>query len=348
MDDKARFQKIQTQLERLLYEYKNSFPKNIWQVIGVDIPIVTLAVSIFVIIRLMGISIWSLIIIVLMVLPFILMWSTQSNSIWTKIWKKRKTYLNDNKAILGKISKIETSEFEQYPDVKRYLENYQSELSAETARKEGIQKRYKTILFIGGILLLAGAVLTFTKETKLKSFQDKHSENTSQQDTYQEIRNIFIHQDGFIKYLNLADTVPVATIAPLSFESCKVISTTEEDTINRSISIYFREGDKPVFTMRMPKMYNTDYEKDYIYRLIITDTTGRPVNDLPFFDFSDNTKKYKPIPSYSITFNNESHPYEVVKRVKYLQENAAYLRYTIELLKTVPHKYEIECDENMQ
>ena len=334
MDEKARFQKIQSQLERYLYEYKNSFPKNTWQMIGIDLPIVILIVSMFVVIRLMGISLWSLLLILLMVLPYVLIWTTKSNSIWTKIWKKRKTFRTDNQAIKDKISGIDTTEFVKYPDVKQYLETYQRELSAETIRKDSIQKRYKMIMVIGSALLLIGAALTFTTTTKLSIFQDK--QQTSQQEEVQEeIRNEFIEENGFIKYLNLTETEPVARIAPLFKQYDIQIVTSEADVINKTISIYFKEGIAPVLTMQMPVMQKNAYFKDNSYRLMITDTTGRPVSGIPYFDFSDKTKEFKIISSYPITFDLESHPYEIVRRVKYLQDNAENLRYTIVLLKSV-------------
>ena len=71
MDDKAKFQQIQSKLERYLYEYKNSYPKNIWQIISVDIPLIILIITAVVIVELLGIGIVSISIIVLLSLPYI-------------------------------------------------------------------------------------------------------------------------------------------------------------------------------------------------------------------------------------------------------------------------------------
>lgn len=309
MDDKARFQKIQSQLERYLYEYKNSFPKNIWQIIGVDLPFVIMIISVFVVIRLLGFGIWALVLVILMLLPYILMWSTQSNSIWTKIWKKRKTYRADNQAILDKIHAIDTSEFEQYPDVKRYLENYQSELAAETIRKESIAKSHKKIMIIGSIIIVAGALLTYTTETRIKLFHptivDKNEKPQSQ------------------------EKEPLAVISPLNRETKQMIK--EDD---KTLKIYFREfsGVSHYLRIKTPQMSTTATNRFERFRLFITDTTGHPIKNIPYFDFKylQYGTNSPIIESYPITINIENHPYEIIRRVRYLQENADNLRYVIE------------------
>lgn len=309
MDDKARFQKIQSQLERYLYEYKNSFPKNIWQIIGVDLPFVIMIISVFVVVRLLGFGIGALVLVILMLLPYILMWSTQSNSIWTKIWKKRKTYRADNQAILDKIHAIDTSEFEQYPDVKRYLENYQSELAAETIRKESIAKSHKKIMIIGSIIIVAGALLTYTTETRIKLFHptivDKNEKPQSQ------------------------EKEPIAVISPLNRETKQMIK--EDD---KTLKIYFREfsGVSHYLRIKTPQMSTTATNRFERFRLFITDTTGHPIKNIPYFDFKylQYGTNSPIIESYPITINIENHPYEIIRRVRYLQENADNLRYVIE------------------
>lgn len=309
MDDKARFQKIQSQLERYLYEYKNSFPKNIWQIIGVDLPFVIMVISVFVVVRLLGFGIGALVLVILMLLPYILMWSTQSNSIWTKIWKKRKTYRADNQAILDKIHAIDTSEFEQYPDVKRYLENYQSELAAETIRKDSIAKSHKKIMIIGSIIIVAGALLTYTTETRIKLFHptivDKNEKPQSQ------------------------EKEPIAVISPLNGATKQMIK--EDD---KTLKIYFREfsGVSHYLRIKTPQISTTATKRFEVFRLFITDTTGHPIKNIPYFDFKylQYGTNSPLIESYPITINIENHPYEIIRRVRYLQENADNLRYVIE------------------
>lgn len=309
MNDKARFQKIQSQLERYLYEYKNSFPKNIWQIIGVDLPFVIMIISVFVVVRLLGFGIGALVLVILMLLPYILMWSTQSNSIWTKIWKKRKTYRADNQAILDKIHAIDTSEFEQYPDVKRYLENYQSELAAETIRKESIAKSHKKIMIIGSIIIVAGALLTYTTETRIKLFHptivDKNEKPQSQ------------------------EKEPLAVISPLNGATKQMRN--EDD---KTLKIYFREfsGLSHYLRIKTPQMSTTATNRFERFRLFITDTTGHPIKNIPYFDFKylQYGTNSPIIESYPITINIENHPYEIIRRVRYLQGNADNLRYVIE------------------
>ena len=170
MDEKARFQKIQSLLERYMYQYKNCFPNTIWQMVGEDIPAVMLIVSAFLVIRLLGVGFWGIALMILCTLPFIVNTIWETKDIWSKIRKKRKTYRDDLQAILDKINAIDTSEFEHYPDIKRYLEKYHSELSYEILRKKSIIKKHKKIRIIGLILIVAGALLTYTTETRIKLF----------------------------------------------------------------------------------------------------------------------------------------------------------------------------------
>ena len=332
MDEKARFQKIQSQLERYLYEYKNSFPKNIWQMIGVDLPFVILTVSLFVVIRLLGFSIWGIVLMAVMVLPYILMWSTHSNSIWTKIWKKRKTYRADNQAIIDKINEIDTSEFEQYPDVKRYLENFQSELADETLRKESIAKSHKKIMIIGSLIILAGALLTFTTETRIRLFNPTIS--SDKKSSSQAIQNEFsIYSDGqYYNTLKLTPDEPVAVVAPLNSATKQIT----EDSY-KNLKIFFREyrGCEHYLRIKTPKISTYVSDRYDFFRLYITDTLGNPVKNIPYFEFKYVRHGTNPpiIESYPIANEFEDHPYEIIRRVKYLQDNAANLRYTVDLIK---------------
>ena len=331
MDEKARFQKIQSQLERYLYEYKNSFPKNIWQIIGVDLPFVILIVSLFVVVRLLGFGIWAIVLTIIMLLPYILMWTTQSNSIWTKIWRKRKTYRTDNQAIIDKINAIDTSEFKQYPDVKRYLKNFQSELSAETIRKKSIAKNHKKIMILGSVIIVAGALLTYTTETRIRHLHPAIDNKQVKKDQPQVIQNVFsIYSGGqFYNTLKLTPNKPVAVIAPLNSKTEKM---TKE--VDKNLKIFFREfsGIYHYLRIRTPMIsYKAwiHYEK---YRLYITDTSGHPIKNIPYFDFRYLKYGTNPpiIESYPIASIYENHPYEIIRRVKYLQDNAANLRYVIE------------------
>lgn len=331
MDEKARFQKIQSQLERALYEYKNSFPKNIWQIIGVDLPFVILIVSLFVVVRLLGFGIWALVITILMLLPYILMWSTQSNSIWTKIWKKRKTYRADNQALIDKINSIDTSEFEQYPDVKRYLENFKSELAAETARKESIAKSHKKIMIIGSVIIVAVALLTFTTETRIRALHPAIDNYQGKKIPPQDVQNVF-YDGQFYNTLKLTPNKPVAVVAPLNSKTKKMTKT-----IDKNLKIFFREfsGNYHYLRIKTPMISNYAWLYYEMFRLYITDTLGHPIKNIPYFDFRYVQYGTNPpiIESYPITTALENHPYETIRRVKYLQDNAKNLRYVIEGIK---------------
>ena len=301
MDDKALFQNIQTKLEHYLYEYKNSYPKNIWQIISVDIPLITLIVSALVIIELLGIGFISITLIIALTLPYIYLRSSDSSGVWQKLIDKRKNHKAYNQEIIDKINGIATDELQNYPDVKNYLNNYHSELAAETARKESIKKKYYIIMVLGTMLLIAFAVFTLRADTKLWFLKDKAETNT---------------EDLEVVLFN-----PIADIKPLNGNAEK-------------IKIYYKESFRPQLLIPTPAITRTSTEDSCMVRIIITNTSGQAANGLPYFDFTYYFRKENPkyITSYPIVFDIENHPYEIARRVKYLEENAKDLRYTIEKL----------------
>ena len=301
MDDKALFQEIQTKLEHYLYEYKNSYPKNIWQIISVDIPLITLIVSALVIIELIGVGIFSITLIIALTLPYIYLRSSDSSGIWQKLIDKRKNHKIYNQEIIDRINSIATDELQNYPDVKNYLDNYHSELAAETARKASIKKRYNLIMVLGTITFIVFAVFTLRTDTKLWFLKDK--------------------SETLLKNADLGLSTPIAVIKPLNRNA-------------ENLKIFYIESSRPYLHIASPTIAQTATEDSCIVRIIITDTTGRAANGLPYFDFQYYFKKENPkfIDSYPITFNVENHPYENARRVKYLKDNAEDLRYTIEKL----------------
>ena len=326
MDDKARFQEIQTKLERYLYDYKNSFPKNIWQIISVDFPLITLIVTALVIIELLGFGFISIALVFVLTIPYILVRTKKSGGVWKKLLNKRQTYKADNQAIIDKINMIETDKFTVYPDVKNYLNKYHRELADETDRKESIRRRYIVIMILGIISLVAFAVFTFRADTKLWFVKDKKTSNaatTIQPDdtsAHHLLRNIY-YDGRCYNHLKIDSLQPVAVVKPLKGS-------------DENLNIFFIESERPCLRIPTPAIAPTGSEDSCIVRVIITDTTGRAANGLPYFDFPYHFKKENPkfVDSYPITFNIENHPYEIARRVKYLENNAGDLRYTIEKL----------------
>lgn len=324
MDDKARFQEIQTKLERYLYDYKNSFPKNIWQIISVDFPLITLIVTALVIIELLGVGFISILIVLALTVPYIIVRTNDKGGVWKTLFNKRRTYKADHQAIIDKINKIETSQLTVYPDVTNYLNNYHSELSAETARKESIRKKYIVIMILGSIALAAFAVFTLRADTKLGLLKDKKTshavqtiafENTSASDS---LRNVY-YDGRCYNHLDLNDSIPIAVIKPLKGNY-------------GNLNIFFIESERSCFRISTPTISKEPAKDSCLVCIIITYNNGQEVNNIPYFDFKYYFNKTNPpfINSSPITYPIEDHPYEIIRRVRYLQENADNLRYVIE------------------
>lgn len=301
MDDKALFQNIQTKLEHYLYEYRNSYPKNVWQILSVDIPLITLIVSAFVIIELIGVGIFSITLIIALTLPYIYLRSSDSSGVWQKLIDKRKNHEEYNQQIVNRINDVATYNLQKYPDVKNYLTNYHLEVAAETERKKEVQIKYNIIMTLGIVALTIFAIYTFKYDTRLWFLKEK--------------------SDTTLADIELGLSTPTAIVKPLNSDTA-------------GLKTFYVESSRPYLRIPTPAIAPTGSEDSCIVRVIITDTTGRAANGLPYFDFTYYFRKENPkyITSYPIVFDIENHPYEIARRVKYLEENAKDLRYTIEKL----------------
>lgn len=329
MDDKAKFQNIQSKLERYLYEYKNSFPKNIWQLISVDFPLITLIITAIVIIELLGVGIISIMLIVLLSLPYFIVNFTKSGGLWQRLLNKRKNFKAHHAELINKIQQVETEDLQAYPDVKNYLENYHREVEKETVRKQAIRKKYIILMILGIICLIGFCVFTLNVDTRLRLRKPKTTAATPLKDT-DTLANVYYNGE-FYNYFKLTPNAPIASIKPMPSIFEDIINP--NDSCN--LDIYFVECEQPFLRAKMPHIANTLQTVDScIFRLTITNQIGKTFYGMPCFDFVYRFHQPNPkiIDSYPIVSPAENHPYEIVRRVKYLQENAENLRYKIEKL----------------
>lgn len=304
MDNKTLFQDIQTKLEDYLYDYKNSYPKNYWQVICVDIPLITLIVSALVIIELLGVGVVSLTLIIALTLPYIYLRSSDSSGKWQELIDKRKNHEVENKElikIIKKIYRIANEQLQNYPDVKNYLANYRHELEDEINRKVVIKNKYTITMMLGMLLMMVFIYFTIKTDTKLWFLNEKS--------------NVIIEE------VDINEPTHIADIKSLNGDAEK-------------LKIFYIKASRPFLRIATPEITKTSSEDSCFLRIIITDQTGQAANGLPYFDFSYHFNKGNPkfIDSQPITSEYENHPYEIVRRVRYLQDNADDLRYTIEIL----------------
>lgn len=332
MDDKAKFHNTQSKLERYLYEYKNSYPKNIWHLISADFPLITLIITIVVIIELIGITLFSILLIITLALPYFYVYFRKSGRLWQRLLSKRKSFKAHHQELINKIKQVETDELKTYPDVKNYLENYNSEVEKETIRKDSIKKRY-TILMIFSIIVFIGfCVITFNADTRLNRIKSMKTAAKSATETLtaDSITNVYYNGEYF-NYLKLTPNTPVASIKPMPSILGSII--TVEKPCN--IDLYFVEGKQPFLRTIMPPFSSNASIKDScVIRITITDSIGTPIYGIPFFDFvysyhlKQNNRKI--IESYPIVTPLENHPLEIARRMQYLQQNSGKLKYMVE------------------
>lgn len=316
MDDKAKFQQIQSKLERYLYEYKNSYPKNIWQIISVDIPLIILIITAVVIVELLGIGIVSISIIVLLSLPYLYVRLSDSYGIWHKMIDKRKKHKVYNQEIIYKINSIDVGHLQDYPDVKNYLDNYHSELETETVRKKSVINKYRIIMIFGIICFIGFCYFTLRADTKLWFLKEKKPQPKIETITDVEISNVYYEGYGeCTKALNIKQKKPIATIKHITNET------------GMDLNLYFVERHYSYFRAVRPRKLLNKKEN---FRITITDKDGKAVNGIPqFYCYVSDKTIFN---SQPITSEYENHPYEIIRRVRYLQDNADDLRYTIEII----------------
>ncbi len=313
MDDKARFQDTLTQLERHLFDYKNCFPKNIWQMLSTNLPIITLIAATYITIKLVDFNILSLIVIGPMFLAMIIiLLNKESKSAWKQFIIKQWKYKDELKNIKGKIQAIDINEFKQYPDVNNYLNTFYQELRDETARKKALKQKYNIIIIGIYSLLIIAILLTFKMDLRIIN-KDKF-----------QAKNIFDKE--VFESLHITKTEPIATIKPLTDESVKIIGEIVPGSKSKNLCLFLNDEK---LTSYMPTIKGSRYTQ---FRIIITDYRGHPADGIPIFDFSTQNRDRDNglIQSANITTKLESYKYETFRRVKYLQENAENLRYVIE------------------
>lgn len=315
MDDKARFQDTLTQLERHLFDYKNCFPKNVWQIVSTDLPIITLVVASYITIKLVGLGLMSILILgPLFLAMIIVLVNKESLSAWKDFITKRANYKKELKNIKEKIQNINIKEFEQYPDVNNYLHTFNQELKAETERKKAIKRKYYTIILGIYSILIIAILLTFKMDLRVLP------------DTIDTFGAKNICDKEVFESLHITETDPIATIKPLNDESVKIIGEFVPGSKSKNLCLFLNDEK---LTSYMPTIKGSRCSQ---FRIIITDYRGHPADGIPIFDFSTQNRDRDNglIQSANIATELESYKYETFRRVRYLQENADNLRYVIE------------------
>ncbi|MBR4268036.1 MAG: hypothetical protein IKQ46_18535 [Bacteroidales bacterium] len=207
------------------------------------------------------------------------------------------------------------NEFEQYPDVKKYVDETETELNAEIKHKRKIKVIYN-IGFIGSFILLTVYVLV---DLGL----------TISYEVGKEYNNTMSH-DGMTKALNLDAKTPFLSLQP--------VTTTIDNNIkiaDKKLDIYlsdFYSNDMgSVRILRTQKPEITGCNNGEMFRITITESDGRPVTRCPRFSFS--TESSDNISTYMFCYVpdvEKQSTFQTLQTLRYLQKNKDNLRFLVE------------------
>ncbi|MBP5502443.1 MAG: hypothetical protein J6Y24_06615 [Bacteroidales bacterium] len=297
-NDKTEFRIIASNLEKLLLEYKKTYPKNFGQILLLDIPIYALLAAAVVIFSVIPFTFFKYAIFGIFILSIPLLYSRYKDSEIRKVVEERRHYSEIQSNLRVKIRQLKADRYSKYPDVKIYLKKYNNELKEVERHKQKILDLYH--LFVAGILaLFIGGIVLIYQQQGLKDF-DK-------------IVNLIPSNNKY-----------VATIKPLATKNNPYMEQLGRD----NIIIKYNE-EHSVFTTDLKKVW---IPANIYLRLMITDSLGHPVNGIPIFIFHKPDFNFLSIISIETYIVNgpEDYNYEINRRVNYLHKYGSNFRYIIE------------------
>lgn len=297
-NDKTEFRIIASNLENLLLEYKKTYPKSFGQILLLDIPIYALLAAAVVIFSVIPFTFFKYAIFGIFILSIPLLYSRYKGSEIRKVVEERRHYSEIQSNLRVKIRKLKADRYSKYPDVKIYLKKYNNELKEVERHKQKILDLYH--LFVAGIIaLFIGGIVLIYQQQGLKDF-DK-------------IVNLIPSNNKY-----------VATIKPLATKNNPYMEQLGRDNI-----IIKYDEEHSVFTTDLKKVW---IPANIYLRLMITDSSGHPVNGIPIFIFHKpdfNFLSKFSIETYIVN-GPEDYNYEINRRVNYLHKYGSNFRYIIE------------------
>ena len=300
-NDKTELRNIASQLEKLLLEYKNTYPKSFGQILNLDIPIYALLAVAVVIFTVMPMILFKFSLLIIFILSIPLLYSRHkgSNTEIRKLLEERRNREEIKSKIRIKIRSLKADRYSKYPDVKIYLKKYKNELKEVEQHKEKILDFYHLFVACMIALFIGGIVLIYKNQSNEK---DKSS-----------IVSLLPSNEKYI-----------ATIKPLATEDNYFMKHMGKNNI---ILKYDKKRSVLFTSLVQPNVAGTPN-----LRLMITDTFGHPISGIPIFyftigDYSSSTTVYT---STSMVDDADNCEYERNRRLDYLHKYGSNFRYVIE------------------
>lgn len=212
-----------------------------------------------------------------------------------------------------RVTQEKLKNYEEYPDVKEYIKRYEDELQAAAAQKNKFIKD-SNILF--GVLTLLGIVVFLIDMAHTRSVHYELLSNVRDTGKYYDL-------------LDLESDVPFFTLKPYKTDISGANAKLESPTVD----FYFVETVTRSY-LRIPVPKISGCADGDVFRLIVTDENGKPVNLCPPIDFSA-TANVKFVDSYVICDfggNSFDNAFDIKKTLLYLKEHKDNLRFIVQKL----------------
>ena len=246
--NKEYFQSKSMELETLLREYKNQYPKNVGALVRNFFPIFVISLAVIIpMMTMFAVAIFSLGLVSLLgIAPVLLIFGVI-------LLVKNNNEKKADPAILPRIEalKQQIAPYTEYPDVKNYLEKFDQQISETDSAKKKYRKTFiwMLITFYTIILLLAVGYPIMEDNTGIAA-----NGSTS----------------GFLKVLDIDKKTPFLSLTPLNkqvYEGCRITSDT----------VHFYILDIGSTALKLDEINFENAADDDIFRLVITDKDGVPV-----------------------------------------------------------------------
>lgn len=291
---KTKFQALLSEIERMLEDVKNSYPKNYSAMIKRGMKYYVLIATVVVLINIIFASPYGIFLLYgiiyapeIVILLYLL----------HKKFNKGNVKYADSSELERKICAAK-DEFGEYPDVVNYLDKTSEGVQAIITEKKRITNVVVTISFV---LILIATIFTLVR---VINYDNKHSG----------------YIDKFDAVLGINSNTPLARILPFKTEVADSIKLP-----TGKIDLFYESRWYTQLEIGTPNLIYADdynYEND-LYLLTITDQNGNPIPKLPVFYFDSFSERV----SASLRYGGENETLQLFLSIKDNQDN---LRYVVE------------------
>jgi len=318
--NKTYFQQISLQMEDLLKDYKNQYPKNLGALVRNAFPYILLAVGVIVLPMMeftnliatgdLGMSMG-----LAHTVPIVVVFS-----IILIRRNKRELITDPNLPLKMKAIKKQMEPFMVYPDVKKYLDGYNAQIAETDKAKQKAKNKFYII--IGALCLMVIAYWSFSKAQRRANIVSRGNTTSTSNTAF--TGNFTL--GGYTDIIGIKNSEPLMVLSPLKtdiYDGCKVTTKTAQFAILND-QLLLKE-------VNISGAADTD-----VFRLIITDTHGLPVPKSPKFVFKA-TEKRNILSSrmcqermYETDDKLSTNHFNVLKTCRYLHDNMKNLRFLVE------------------